>query len=105
MFLDTETASAILKASAQSNAVAEEATRRVVELMQESLDYRKRITELEAALAWYADRDMYFYRGMSGTLQPSAVVDGGELARQILPEWEVVVPYSYDPDLGPFRKD
>ena len=50
MQLDTETASAILKSSAQCNAVAAEATSRIVELMQEGLAYRERIAELEAQL-------------------------------------------------------
>lgn len=41
MHLDTETAAAILKSSAQCNAVAEEATRRIVELMQEAIELKK----------------------------------------------------------------
>lgn len=50
MQLDTETAKTIMAASEQCNAVAEEATRRVVELMQEAIEYRERIAELDAAL-------------------------------------------------------
>lgn len=55
MQLDTATAAAILKSSAQCNAVAEEATRRVVELMQEGIEYRARIAELETALRELTD--------------------------------------------------
>lgn len=52
MQLDTETASAILKSSAQCNAVAEEALQRIVELMQECRDHTERIAELEAENAY-----------------------------------------------------
>ena len=41
MHLDTQTATAIIKSAAQCNAVAEEATRRVVELMQEVHELRE----------------------------------------------------------------
>ena len=50
MQLDTETAKTIRAPSKQCNAVAEESTRRVVELMQEAIEYRERIAELENAL-------------------------------------------------------
>lgn len=50
MQLDTKTASEILKSAAQCNAVAEQATQRVVELMQEAIEYRERIEELEVAV-------------------------------------------------------
>jgi hypothetical protein len=50
MQLDTETAAAILKSSAQCNAMAEEATLRVVELMQEAIEHRERIADLERAM-------------------------------------------------------
>lgn len=56
MLLDTGTASKILKASAQANAVAEEATRRVVELMQEGIEYRDRIEALEGSLRAIIER-------------------------------------------------
>lgn len=48
--LDTKTAAAILKSSAQCNAVANEAMLRVVELMQAARVHTDRIAELEAAL-------------------------------------------------------
>lgn len=56
MQLDTETGAAVMKASAQSNAIAEEATRRVVELMQDAREYRERIAELEQALKEIIER-------------------------------------------------
>ena len=48
MQLDTVTASEILKSAAQCNAVAGEATRRIVELMQEVRDLRLALTAIAA---------------------------------------------------------
>lgn len=50
-----------------------------------------RIAELEAALASYADPDVYFFRGRSGELPPRVIIDGGSIARTVLgPKWEEI---------------
>lgn len=56
----------------------------------------RRIAELEAALAWYADEDVYMERG--GGFERLALVDGGALARMTVPHWESVPTALWCPD-------
>jgi len=51
-----------------------------------------RVAALEAALAAYADPDIYLKRGISLPLDPVIIFDGGDLARRTVPNWEDVDP-------------
>lgn len=54
---------------------------------QKVCDQAKRIAELEAALAWYADDENYLRHGLASELDPMVMVDEGALARKVLPQW------------------
>lgn len=52
----------------------------------------ERIAELEAALAFYADPDGYYMRGLDGRYPPILHFEGGALARKLVPNWEDIEP-------------
>lgn len=60
-----------------------------------------RISELEAALAFYADPEMHMRRGLQGEYHSLAQAEGGELARRVLgaDRWEDIEPAHVDLDL------
>jgi hypothetical protein len=84
MHLDTETAAKILKSAEQCNLVDEEATRRVVELMQEAHEARKRIAELDAALCDLVMLERITTPDMSGKRRTWAHMQNGTILADAL---------------------
>ena len=74
--LDTETATIMMRSAERANAMAEEATRRVVELMQEAIEYRERIAKLEAACV----------SGLDAVSRLRTAIDSGEDMEKVMIE-------------------